>query len=129
MPPGYSGGRTSVHNLSDRFIWCPKFRKPVFMDEVAAWLEFFIEEKADELSLKVPRLAIQLDVVHLFITSELTLATNKIVQQVEGYLSRIRRDEICFGLPSLCTRSYFLSSTREVSSQTFEIYAESQSGI
>ncbi|WP_458208772.1 IS200/IS605 family transposase [Haladaptatus sp. NG-SE-30] len=128
MPRGYSRERTSVHNLHYHFIWCPKYRKSVLTDEVADRLEQLIEEKADELELEILRLAIQPDHVHLFITGNPKLAPNKIMQQVKGYTSRTLRDEFDFGLPSLWTRSYFVSSAGEVSNQAIEEYIESQTG-
>jgi len=136
MPRGYSRERTSVHNLHYHFVWCPKYRKPVLTDEVANRLEQrieekadeLIEEKADELDLDILRLAIQPDHVHLFITGNPKLAPNKIIQQVKGYTSRNLRDEFDFGLPSLWTRSYFVSSAGEVSSQTIEKYIQAQTG-
>ncbi len=97
-------------------------------DEVADRLEHLIEEKTDELDLDILRLAIQPDHVHLFITGNQKLSPNKIIQQVKGYTSRHLRDEFDFGLPSLWTRSYFLSSAGEVSSQTIEEYIEAQTG-
>ena len=63
-------------------------------------------------------MAIQPGHVHLLITG----TSNKIIQQAEGYTSRTRRDESDFGLPSLWTRSCFVSSAGEVSSQTIERY-------
>jgi putative transposase len=128
MPRGYSRERTSVHNLHYHFVWCPKYRKPVLTDEVANRLEQLIEAKADELDLDILRLAIQPDHVHLFITGNPKLSPNKIIQQVKGYTSRTLRDEVDFGLPSLWTRSYFVSSAGEVSSQTIEEYIEAQTG-
>ena len=128
MPRGYSRERTSVHNLHYHFVWCPKYRKPVLTDEVAARLEALIEAKADELSLDILRLAIQPDHVHLFITGNPKLSPNKIIQQVKGYTSRTLGEEFDFGLPSLWTRSYFVSSAGEVSSETIEEYIEAQTG-
>ena len=109
-------------------MWCPKYRKPVLTDEVADRLEHLIEEKADELDLNILRLAIQPDHVHLLITGTSKLAPNKIIQHVKGYTSRNLRDEFDFGLPSLWTRSYFVFSAGEVSSQTIEEYIEAQTG-
>ena len=128
MPWGYSRERTSVYNLHYHFVWCPKYRKSVLTDEVADRLEQLVEEKADERDLNILRLAIQPDHVHLFITGNPKLAPNKIIQQVKGYTSRNLRDELDFGLPSLWTRSYFVSSAGEVSSQTIEECIQAQTG-
>jgi REP element-mobilizing transposase RayT len=56
------------------------------------------------------------------------LAPNKIMQQVKGYSSRQLRDEFDFGLPSLWTRSYFVSSAVDVSSEVIEEYIDAQAG-
>ena len=128
MPRGFDRERTTVHKLQYHFIWCPKYRKSVLEGEVSDRLEELIEEKADELDLDILRLAIQPDHVHLFITGNPKLTPNKIIQQVKGYTSRNLRDEFDFGLPSLWTRSYFVSSAGEVSSQTIEEYIEAQTG-
>ncbi|QCJ45854.1 IS200/IS605 family transposase [Haloprofundus sp. MHR1] len=128
MPRGYSRERTSVQNLHYHFVWCPKYRKPVLTDEVANRLKTLIVEKADELNLEVLRLTIEPDHIHLFITGNPKLSPNKIIQQVKGHTSRTLRDEFDFGLPSLWTRSYFVSSAGEVSSQTIGEYIEAQTG-
>jgi putative transposase len=128
MPRGFDRERTSVHKLQYHLIWCPKYRKSVIEGEVRSRLEELIEEKADELGLEILELAIRPDHVHLFITGDPTLAPNKIMQQVKGYSSRHLRDEFDFGLPSLWTRSYFVSSAGDVSSEVIEEYIDAQAG-
>jgi putative transposase len=128
MPRGFDRERTNVHKLQYHFIWCPKYRKSVLEGEVRDRLEELIEEKADELDLEILELAIRPDHVHLFITGDPTLAPNKIMQQVKGYSSRHLRDEFDFGLPSLWTRSYFVSSAGDVSSEVIEKYIDAQAG-
>ena len=128
MPRGYSRERTSVHNLHYHSVWCPKYRKPVLTGKIGDRLEHLIEEKAGELGLDLLRLAIQPDHVHLFITGNPKLAPNKIIQQVKDYTSRNLREEFDFGLSSLWTRSYFVSSAGDVSSQIIEEYIEAQTG-
>jgi putative transposase len=100
----------------------------VLTDEVADRLEHLIEEKADELDLNILQLAVRSDYVHLFITGNPKLSPNKIIQQVKSYTSRNLREEFDFGLPSLWTRSYFVSSASDVSNQTIEEYIEAQTG-
>lgn len=50
------------------------------------------------------------------------------MQQIKGYSSRHLRDEFDFGLPSLWTRSYFVSSAGDVSSEVIEEYIDAQAG-
>ncbi|AAG18872.1 MULTISPECIES: IS200/IS605-like element ISH22 family transposase [Halobacterium] len=128
MPRGFDRERTNVHKLQYHFIWCPKYRKSVLTGEVRDRLEELIKEKADELGVEILELAIRPDHVHLFITGDPTLAPNKIMQQIKGYSSRHLRDEFDFGLPSLWTRSYFVSSAGDVSSEVIEEYIDAQAG-
>ncbi|WP_101296951.1 IS200/IS605 family transposase [Halegenticoccus soli] len=129
MPRGYSRERTTIHNLHYHFIWCPKYRKAVLTDEVANRLDALIHDKADELGVDILSLAIQPDHVHLFIEGNPKLAPNKIIQQVKGYSSRVLRDEFgSMGLPSMWTRSYFVSSAGVVSDDVIEEYIEAQTG-
>ncbi|WP_254546499.1 IS200/IS605 family transposase [Halomarina pelagica] len=128
MPRGYSKERTSVHRLHYYFIWCPKYRKSVLTGEAKDRLEALIGEKADELDSEILALAVRPDHVHLFIEGNPKLAPNKIMQQVKGHSSRRMREEFDFGLPSLWTRSYFVSSAGDVSDETVEAYIEAQTG-
>ncbi|MDY6788694.1 MAG: IS200/IS605 family transposase [Candidatus Nanohaloarchaea archaeon] len=130
MARGYSREHTSVHLLNYHFIWCPKYRKKILVDEVRYRLDELIREKAEELELEILELAIQPDHVHLFIEGSPKLSPNKIVQQMKGYTSRELGEEFDFSqLPSLWTRSYFVSSAGNVSSETIEEYIEKQTGV
>ncbi len=128
MPRGFDRERTNVHELQYHFIWCLKYRKSVLTGEVRNRLEEFFNEKAGERGVETLELAIPPDYVHLFITGDPTLAPTKIIQQVKGYSSRRLRDEFDFGLPSLWTRSYFVSSAGDVSSEVIEEYIDAQAG-
>jgi putative transposase len=50
------------------------------------------------------------------------------MQQIKRHSSRHLRDEFDFGLPSLWTRSYFVPSAGDVSSEAIEEYAGAQAG-
>lgn len=127
MPRGFDRERTTVHKLQYHFIQCPKYRKSLLKDEVRDRFEELIEEKADELGLEILELATHPDHGHLLTMGDPTLA-NKIMQQVKGYSSRHLRDEFDFDLPSLWTRSYFVSSAGNVSSEVIEEFIDAQAG-
>lgn len=130
MPRGYSAEKTAVHTLRYHFVWCPKYRKSVLTGDVSARLEQLIREKADELDVTVRHLAIQPDHVHLFVETENpTLSANKLIQQFKGMSSRRLQDKFDFGLPSLWTRSYFVSTAGDVSSEVIETYIDNQAGV
>lgn len=129
MPRGYSAEKTEVHTLRYHFVWCPKYRKSVLTDDVSTRLDQLIHEKADELGVTVRHLAIQPDHVHLFVeTDNPTLSANKLIQQFKGMSSRRLHEEFDFGLPSLWTRSYFVSTAGDVASEVIDEYIDAQAG-
>jgi putative transposase len=72
------------------------------------------------LDCTVIALEIMPDHLHLFLSAPPTLAPNQIVRRIKGRSSRVLRQEFPHlrRLPSLWTRSYFVSTAGNVSSQT-----------
>lgn len=127
MSRGYSKELTSVHRLHYHFIWCVKYRKPVLQGDVARRTQILLESKASDLELDILNMNIGDDHVHLFIEGDPTMAPNEIIQPMKGYSSHGLMNEFDFGLPSLWTRSYFVSSTGHISDDVVDQYIEEQS--
>lgn len=88
-----------------------------------------IHEKAKQLDCEVISLETMPDHVHLFIRANPTLAPNRIVGELKGFTSRILRQEfrhLTTSLPTLWTRSYFVSTHGHVSSETIRKYIAEQ---
>jgi predicted RNA-binding Zn-ribbon protein involved in translation (DUF1610 family) len=69
------------------------------------------------------------DHVHLFIQAPLTIAPNRIIAGIKGYTSRILCQEFLelkSRLPTLWTRSLFVSTHGHVSSETIRRYVVEQ---
>ncbi|MFU1798780.1 IS200/IS605 family transposase, partial [Paenibacillus azoreducens] len=68
------------------------------------------------------------DHCYLFLNVPPTYSPADIMAKVKGGTSRILRDEFDFlsALPSLWTRSYFVSTAGDVSLQTIKRYVENQ---
>ena len=63
------------------------------------------------------------DHVHIFVRSQPTIAPNRIVVILKGYTSRILKQEFSdlkSKLPTLWSRSYFVSTHSHVSTDTVE---------
>ena len=132
MPKGYQKSRTSVHFMHYHFVWCPKYRRAILVNDVKKRLTDLINEKADELGCTIINLSINPDHVHLFIQALPTQAPNKIIGMIKGYTSKILREEfphLKSKLPSLWTRSYFVSTYGHVSTEIIEKYIENQKGV
>jgi putative transposase len=131
MPRGYSHENTCIHLMNYHFVFCSKYRKPVLINKVKMRLEELIVEKVNELGCDVIELKVMPDHVHLFLAATPILSPNKIIGQIKGYTSRNIRKEFNWikrSLPSLWTRSYFVSTAGNVSSDTIQKYIEEQTG-
>jgi putative transposase len=91
-------------------------------------LDVLIQEVAAELDCRVLALEIMPDHLYLFLSAPPTLAPNQIVRRIKGRSSRVLRQEFphLLRLLSLWTRSYFVSTAGNVSSQTIERYIAEQ---
>ena len=119
-----------VHLVVYYLIWCPKRRKPVLTGKVAADCRALIEAKCSEHAWHVEELAIQPDHVHLFVRVWPTNSAAEVRKEVKGVTSRVLRERHPHlkKLPSLWTRSYFASTTGNVSQETIRRYIEAQKG-
>jgi len=132
MPKGYLSSETSVHFINYHFVWCPKYRRKILVDNINKRLHALIKQKAKELDCKILALEIPADHVHLFIQAKPTISPNSLIGQIKGYTSRILRQEFSelrSRLPTLWTRSYFVSTHGHISDEMITKYIEEQKGI
>ncbi len=132
MPKGYIASQTSVHFIGYHFVWCPKYRRKVLVGDIKKRMSELIRKKAKDLGCKVLALEIMPDHTHLFIQGYPKLSPNTIIGQIKGYTSRILRKEfkeLRTKIPTLWTRSYFVSTHGHVSDKLIQKYIEEQKGI
>ena len=129
MKQRYRTKETCVFLLNYHIIWCPKRRRKVLVDPVKTRLEQLIRETALLLECEILALEILPDHLHLFVSATPRWAPNQIIARLKGKTSRVLRAEfsILHRMPSLWTRSYFISTARNVSSDTIRRYVEAQS--
>jgi len=128
MEQKYRHKHTSVSLINYHFIWCPRYRRKVLVGPVEARVRELIREVAEKLELEILALEIMPDHLHLFVNAPPTLALHEIVARFKGVSSHHLRRE--FGhiarMPSMWTRSYFVSTAGNVSSDTIQKYIEMQ---
>lgn len=132
MPKGYISSQTSVHFIGYHFVWCPKYRRKVLVGKIEERLKELIKEKSKELSCEIITLETMPDHVHLFIQANPKISPNSIVGQIKGYSSRMLRKEfreLRTRLPTLWTRSYFVSTHGHISDRMIQKYIEEQKGM
>lgn len=114
--------------MNYHLIWCPKRRKAVLVGKIKERLEKIINEVAEEKGIDILALVVNPDHVHLFVSANPMIPAHKIVKAFKGRSSRLLRKEFpeLLKLPSLWTRSYFVSTAGNVSSETITHYIEEQ---
>ena len=118
----------TVHLVVYHIIWCPKRRRKVLEGVVRNRLGQIIGEVAAENGWEIIGLAIQPDHVHLFIRANPNTLPSDIPRRMKGRSSHLLREEFphLLKLPSLWTRSFFLSTAGNVSQETVQKYIERQ---
>jgi putative transposase len=121
-----SGG---VSNLNYHLVWCPKYRIPVLVEEVATDLDGLVRQKAAELEVEVKHLVVKPDHVHLFVKAPPEISPAKLAHQFKGYTSRVLRGRyghLRSRMPSLWSRSYYVGAAGHVSDKTIANYIAAQ---
>lgn len=119
----------AVYNLGYHLIWCPKYRRPVLVEEVEKRLIVLLLQKAKEIFIEIQSISILPDHVHLFVKCSPVDSPHWIVQQLKGYTSRILRQEFATlrtRIPTLWTRSYYCESVGHISETTVKKYIDDQ---
>lgn len=132
MPRGYASSETFVHFMGYHFVWCPKYRRKILEGNIAKRLRELIKEKADDMDCRIISLAVMSDHVHLFIEGNPILTPNKIIGSIKGYTSHeLRKEfkEVRTRLPTLWSRSYFVSTHGHISDKIIEKYIAGQKGM
>ena len=96
---------------------------------VAARLRELIEQKATERGWEIIVLEVMPDHVHLFVKREPTASASYVVNQFEGYTSRVLREEFAqlrSRMPTLWSSSLFVASVGAVSADTVQRYIDTQ---
>lgn len=118
----------SIFNIGYHLIWCPKYRRKVFIGKVEERLKELLLIKARELQINIDTMEVMPDHLHLFVKANPTLPPHYIVQQFKGVTSNKLRKEFpeLMKMPTLWTRSYYCESVGHISEKTIKKYIEDQ---
>lgn len=129
MENNYRRTKTTVSLINYHFVFCPRYRRKIFnIPNVETRFKELVYEICMELNIEIIEMECDIDHVHLFVNSLPILSPSDIMQKIKGVTSKKLRDEfsILSKMPSLWTRSYFVSTTGNVSTETVKVYVESQ---
>ena len=125
----YRRTNTTVSLINYHFIFCPRYRRKIFLiPNVEVRFKTLVKEKCKELNIEIIAIECDKDHTHMFLNCLPTFSPSDIMQSIKGYTSKILREEFVElqKMPSLWTRSYFVSTTGNVCSETIKKYVESQ---
>lgn len=100
-------------------------------NQIQGRLKRLILDKQGDYGYQIREIETQKDHVHLLVDIPTEHSIDKVVGKIKGYTSKILREEhpsLKSRLPSLWTRSKFVSSCGSVTLKVIKDYIENQSG-
>ena len=129
MEQEYRRSQTTVSLINYHFIFCPRYRRKIFKNgKVEQRFKEIVHEVCEELDINILALECHNDHTHMFLNVLPQLSPSQIMAKIKGVSSRKLRQEFKHlkHLPSLWTRSFFVSTAGNVSSDTIKMYIEEQ---
>ena len=125
----YRRTKTTVSLINYHFVFCPRYRRKIFLNtKVEERFKELVQGICEELDISIVAMECDKDHVHLFLNTPPTLSPADTMAKIKGVTSKRLREEFSHfqHLPSLWTRSYFVSTAGSVSSETIKHYVENQ---
>ncbi|MFB5590221.1 IS200/IS605 family transposase [Bacillus cereus] len=129
MMNDYRRTKTTVSLINYHFVFCPRYRRKIFLNtKVEERFKELVQEICGELDISIVAMECDKDHVHLFLNTTPTLSPADTMAKIKGVTSKRLREEFPHlqHLLSLWTRSYFVSTAGNVSSETIKHYVENQ---
>ena len=124
----YKHNNTSVVMINYHMVFCPRYRRQLLVENIKKRLSEIFDEVAKDNQWQIIAKEIMPDHVHLFVYADVRTRPEIVVKRFKGRSSRYLRREFpaLLKMPTLWTRSYFLSTAGNVSSKTIKKYIERQ---
>ena len=129
MENKYRRTKTTVSLINYHFVFCPRYRRKIFLiPKVEDRFKYLVKYICKEMDIEIIAIECDKDHTHMFLNCLPTLSPADIMRKIKGVTSRVLRDEFeeLKKMPSLWTRSYFVSTAGNVSSETIKKYVENQ---
>jgi putative transposase len=128
MGQEYRRKETCVFLMNYHAVFCPKRRRKILVGPIRERLMQIIWETTPDLECDVLALEVMPDHVHVFLSATPQWAPNQLIGRLKGKSARILRQEFpeLQRMPSVWTRSYFVSTAGNVSSETIARYIAEQ---
>jgi putative transposase len=118
--------------LSVPCVFCPKYRRKVLIEAVAARLKELVLSKQAEYGYLLMEMEVLPDHVHLLLDGDPRVGVHVVVGTIKGFTSHELRNEFPWlkkRLPTLWTRSPFISSVGAVTLAVVKQYIAEQHDV
>ena len=125
----YRTTKTTVSLINYHFVFCPRYRRKIFnISNVEERFKELVNIVCEEMEIEVIAIECDKDHTHMFLNCLPSMSPADIMQKIKGYTSKVLREEFVEleKMPSLWTRSYFVSTAGNVCSETIKRYVENQ---
>lgn len=125
----YNSDFNIVYSCQYHAVFCPKYRRKVFVGKIEERLKELILQKQDEYKYKIIEMEVMPDHIHLLIDANPKVGIYNTIVKIKGFTSRTLREEFSelrTRIPTLWARSLFLSTVGSVSLETVKKYIENQ---
>ena len=129
MKSEYRRTKTTVSMINYHFVFCPKYRRKIFTyPGVEDRFKELVSIVCKEMDVTIIAMECHIDHTHLFLNCPPSLSPADAMAKIKGYTSKTLREEfdILKSMTSLWTRSYFVSTAGNVSSNIIKKYVENQ---
>lgn len=129
MKNEYKHTKTTVSLINYHFVFCPRYRRKIFnIQGVEERFKELTQAECDKYGIEILAMECHIDHIHMFVSVLPTISIPNIMKQIKGATSVQLREEFSQlgAMPSLWTRSYFVSTAGNVSSETIKWYVNTQ---
>ena len=125
----YRRTATTVSLINYHFVFCPRYRRKIFdIPGVEDRFKGLVSEICMKHSVEILAMECHHDHAHLFLSCAPSDSPSDIMKYIKGGTSYALRSEFVqlSRMPNLWTRSFFVSTAGNVSSETIKWYVDTQ---
>lgn len=125
----YRCTKTTVSLINYLFVFCPRFRRKIFdIPGLEDRFKNLVESVCEKHSIEILAMECRRDYAHLFLNCPPSISPSDVMKFIKGGTSITLRSEFAklSQMPYLWTRSFFVSTAGNVSSDTIRWYVETQ---
>ena len=129
MKNEYKHTKTTVSLINYHFVFCPRYRRKIFnIEGLEQRFKELVIRECGRCGIEILAMECYVDHVHMFVSVLPIMSIPEIMKHVKGATSIQLREDFpqLKAMPSLWTRSYFVSTADSVSAETIKQYVETQ---